>query len=376
MPALTPRAELAATFARLHGHFLQTVVPLWEGPGWNAQMQLAYEALGPDLAPAPVQRYRAMACARQLFLFTSLAPREGAAKRATALFKSLGAHFADPAHGGWFYSIDAAGQPLDRSKDLYTHAFIVFATAHYLALTRSPAAGAQLDSALKVIATRFARGDGLYQAALAENWADLGQGPLQNPLMHLAEAFLAVLEARPDTTCEAALVALCDAMLARFIDPEHGVLMEKPSGSAGNWFEPGHQFEWYYLLKASPLLREHPLCAQLENTFSYSERIGVHGGDVLAMLAASGEVKDGTRRIWAQAEYLRALTLRPGADTRVLAQLQRLQGQFLHPGGWYECRDAHGAVSRHDMPSTTPYHLATAYAATQRLRSIANPAHD
>jgi mannose-6-phosphate isomerase len=35
----------------------------------------------------------------------------------------------------------------------------------------------------------------------------------------------------------------------------------------------------------------------------------------------------------------------------------------MHPRGWFECKTADGQVSRADMPSTTPYHLATAYAA-------------
>ncbi|UFH49103.1 AGE family epimerase/isomerase [Pseudomonas sp. KNUC1026] len=360
MPAQT---SLPAVFQRVHRHFLEQVVPLWEGPGWNASLSLAYEALGRDLAPMPVQRYRAMACARQLFLFTCLSEREGAAERAATLFRSLDQYFLDASHGGWFYSVDARSQPLDRSKDLYTHAFIVFASAHYLGLVRTEQAQARLDAALAVIFERFASGDGLYWAALAEDWSSLGQGPLQNPLMHLAEAFLAVLKVRSDAHCEAALVALCDAMHAQFIDPEHGVLMEKPAGSQGNWFEPGHQFEWYYLLKTSPLLSTHPLCAQLDKTFAYSERIGVDNGHVLAMLAADGEVKDPTRRIWAQAEYLRALTVRESAAGQVLEQLRHFQAHYLPADGWYECRDGKGEVSRHDMPSTTPYHLATAYAA-------------
>jgi mannose-6-phosphate isomerase len=45
----------------------------------------------------------------------------------------------------------------------------------------------------------------------------------------------------------------------------------------------------------------------------------------------------------------------------VLQQLQALQQRHLHAGGWYECRDERGEVSRQDMPSTTPYHLATCY---------------
>ncbi|MNJ70649.1 N-acylglucosamine 2-epimerase [compost metagenome] len=77
------------------------------------------------------------------------------------------------------------------------------------------------------------------------------------------------------------------------------------------------------------------------------------------MLGSDGQVRDASQRIWAQAEYLRALALRPNSADKVLTQLQALQRDFLHAGGWYECRDANGAVSRSDMPSTTPYHLAT-----------------
>jgi len=72
-------------------------------------------------------------------------------------------------------------------------------------------------------------------------------------------------------------------------------------------------------------------------------------------------LRDGTQRIWAQAEYLRALTLRADGAERVQHQLKALQQRFLYTGGWYECRDGEGQVSREDMPSTTPYHLATCY---------------
>jgi hypothetical protein len=40
----------------------------------------------------------------------------------------------------------------------------------------------------------------------------------------------------------------------------------------------------------------------------------------------------------------------------------------LHSRGWYECKTPAGDVSRADMPSTTPYHLATAYASLPGAR--------
>ena len=358
--------DLTALFATVQQHFQGVIVPLWQGPGWNPALALPFEALDARHQPLPVQRYRAMACARQLYLFSSLIGQVPAAEqRAAALFRSLQQHFHDAEHGGWFYSIDAQGAPLDKRKDLYTHAFIIFACAHYWAKVREPLVESVLNAALSVVAERFASGDGLYQASLDQDWSSLGSGPLQNPLMHLAEAFLATLAVREDSPVQGALAALCEAMQRRFIDPQTGVMLEKPLGVVDNWFEPGHQFEWFFLLESSPLLRGTALHGSLDRAFAFTEDCGVdpQTGAVAAMLdlQATSQPRDATQRIWAQAEYLRALTLRPASQASLRRQLLALQQHFLHPAGWNECLDAAGKVSRQDMPSTTPYHLATCY---------------
>lgn len=362
----TSLPELTALFGAVQQHFVNVIVPLWQGPGWNADMALPYEALDAAHQPLPPQRYRAMACARQLYLFSSLiGVVDNAEVRAAALFRSLQRHFHDADHGGWFYSIDAQGKPLDQRKDLYTHAFIVFACAHYWSKSGDPLVESTLNAALEIIGRRFATGDGLYEACLNRDWITLETGPLQNPLMHLAEAFLATLAVSEDAQTQTALLELCTAMHKRFVDPQHGVLMEKPLGAVDNWYEPGHQFEWYFLLESSPLLRGSKLHAALDRAFAFTEFQGVEqpSGAVRAMLdlRQDGQPKDSTQRIWAQAEYLRALTLRQGSEAVVLRQLQALRQRFLHAGGWHECRDELGEVSRKDMPSTTPYHLATCY---------------
>ncbi|MCX2542833.1 AGE family epimerase/isomerase [Pseudomonas sp. COW5] len=358
--------ELTTLFGEVQQHFLDVIVPLWQGSGWNADMALPYEALDAAHQPLLPQRYRAMACARQLYLFSSLiGVVDNAEVRAAALFRSLQRHFHDAEFGGWFYSIDPQGKPLDQRKDLYTHAFILFACAHYWDKSREPLVESTLNAALEVIGRRFATGDGLYEACLERDWITLETGPLQNPLMHLAEAFLATLAVREDGQVKQALSELCTAMHKHFVDPQAGVLMEKPLGAVDNWYEPGHQFEWYFLLESSPLLRGSKLHAALDRAFAFTEQYGVvqSSGAVRAMLDLNmdGRPKDSTQRIWAQAEYLRALTLRPGSEAVVLRQLQALQQRFLHAGGWHECRDEQGEVSRKDMPSTTPYHLATCY---------------
>jgi len=360
------KPELCTVFTRVQQHFMDVIVPLWQGPGWNAEMALPYEALDAQHQPLPPQRYRAMACARQLFLFSSFIGNPqvpDAQVRAAALFGSLQRHFHDAEHGGWFYSIDPQGAPLDRRKDLYTHAFIVFACAHYWAKVREPLVESVLNAALEVVAEQFADGDGLYESVLAEDWSSLDAGPLQNPLMHLAEAFLATLEVRKDADTLAALDALTNAMQRRFVDVDKGVMLEKPLGAVDNWSEPGHQFEWFYLLESSAHLRGTPLHRSLTTAFAHAQAQGVDPvtGAVIAMLDVEGGIKEGTQRIWAQAEYLRALTLRPDSLALLARQLNALEQRFLHASGWNECLDSQGQISRSDMPSTTPYHLATCY---------------
>ncbi|MBW4968380.1 AGE family epimerase/isomerase, partial [Pseudoalteromonas sp. CR1] len=96
------------------------------------------------------------------------------------------------------------------------HAFIIFACAHYWAKVREPLVESVLDAALAVVAERFATGDGLYEAVLERSWSSLRSGPLQNPLMHLAEGFLATLAVREDAITQDALLDLATAMQKRF----------------------------------------------------------------------------------------------------------------------------------------------------------------
>ncbi len=242
-------------------------------------------------------------CARQLFLFSSLidhAEVPDARTRAGALFRSLQQHFHDAEHGGWFYSIDPQGKPLDRRKDLYTHAFIIFACAHYWAKVHDPLAESVLNAALNVVAERFADDDGLYEAQLDEDWSALGTGALQNPLMHLAEAFLATLSVRADPATQSAMDALVIHMQRRFVDTATGVMLEKPLGAVDNWYEPGHQFEWFFLLQSAPDLHGRELHESMTRAFAYAQAQGVdaQSGAVKAMLTLDGTVRDATQRIW------------------------------------------------------------------------------
>jgi mannose/cellobiose epimerase-like protein (N-acyl-D-glucosamine 2-epimerase family) len=361
--SLNERTQVAnpAPGAALRTHYSDIVLPLWRGAGFNAALGLPYEAVAPDThAPLPPKRYRAMACARQLFVFADA----GDLAHAATLFDSLRHYFLDPRHGGWFYSVDASGAPLERQKDLYTHAFVVFACAHYAKKSGDAAAFALLDDTSKLIEARFATDGALLDAVKTEDFGARIDGPLQNPLMHLTEAWLAAREATGEAVYDARLNALVQAVTAAFVDEASGCIAELPIGSAGNRLEPGHQFEWYFLAcgSAHAAFEKAGLSARLTRAFEFARRHGVdpETGGVCAALDEQGRVIDGTQRIWAQTEYLRALATH---GESIEQQIERFAARFLHARGWVECRAPDGEITRAEMPSTTPYHLATAYAA-------------
>jgi mannose/cellobiose epimerase-like protein (N-acyl-D-glucosamine 2-epimerase family) len=283
------------------------------------------------------------------------------------LFDALTRTFQDSDHGGWFYSVDARGVPLDTTKDLYTHAFVVFACAEYARRSDNHEALKLVHSTTALIQSNFATDGDLFNAALNVDFSTVTGTPLQNPMMHLTEAWLAACTATRDNVFGAALRRLAGAVARHFVHGPSGCVAELPIGTSGNRLEPGHQFEWYWLVRqAGALFDGTGLAEALARAFTFAQQHGVDpdNGGVCASLDEAGNIIDSTQRIWAQTEYLRALACHDDAAVRAALpqQIARFQRCFLQERGWFECKTSNGEVARADMPSTTPYHLATAYA--------------
>lgn len=363
MTAAQTNSTLAAHIRALREHFDSVILPMWMEQGFNGALGLPFESLdSASGAPLPATRYRAMACARQLYVFSE-AQGAAAARHADTLFESLRRVFRDEEHGGWRYSVDAEARPLDETQDLYTHAFVVLACAAYFRRSRNADARKLMLATASAIEARFKTTDSLYHAALS---ADLDQPlrpPAQNPMMHLTEAYLAAAQVAEPALFAQRLRSLAQGISHRFVHAPTQCISEERQGTAGNRLEPGHQFEWLSLVQGSaPVFEGLDLAESLPRAVQWSRSHGVDEGGVVASLDESGAVIDDTRRIWAQTEYLRVLAVQ-GDLPALAAGLAAFRSRFLHPGGWYECLDAGGKVVRPDMPSTSPYHLATCLSA-------------
>ena len=267
----------------------------------------------------------------------------------------------------------------DTAVDLYDQAFVLFALAHaYAARSASPkfAPATLLDIATglmtRIDADLRLEGGG-YRAGLPT------QPVLRsNPLMHLLEAMLAWVDAGVSGRFREVAIELCELATDHLIDHDRGAVGEcftdgwAPYGSAAaQSYEPGHQFEWAYLLmKAQSLLGidTRRTCAALQ---AFAERHGIDAARGVAFFSVDrdGRPTESRARLWAQTERLRTSLVFAGkgwgdaavsrrAAMESFTALQRFIDVPL-PGLWHEWMDAEGRFDIAPSPASSLYHLMT-----------------
>jgi mannobiose 2-epimerase len=154
------------------------------------------------------------------------------ARRAHA---DLVGRFHDTRHGGFFWSIDPTGAPLESRKQIYGQAFAVYALSEFHRATGEPTPLALALETARLI-ERHARDDehGGWLEAFARDWShipdvrlsavDLNEPKSQNTHLHVMEAYAGLLRAHPAAPIRLALADMLRTMLDRILDPRTGHL--------------------------------------------------------------------------------------------------------------------------------------------------------
>jgi mannose-6-phosphate isomerase len=184
--------------------------------------------------------------------------------------------------------------------------------------------------------------------------------------MHLLEASLAW-----ETVGEGGWSALSDEIaelaLARFVDRRAGVLHEffdadwrVLGDAAGGLVEPGHQFEWAWLLERWGRARGRPDALEIARQLYATGLKGVDAGSGIALTALWSDlsVRDGGARLWSQTEFLKA-ALMFGDEAQALRAAEGLALYLQTPrrGTWRDKRMADGGFVEEPAPATSFYHL-------------------
>jgi len=342
-----------------------TALPAWAARGFDERAGRFHERL--DLSGAPVAvPYRAMVQARQIFVFAHAAEQgwmtEGANLAETAmasLLRDFATDEGDETHFA-FAIHPATGSVCAEQRDAYAHAFILFALAALHRLNGDQRLLDKADRVIRFVERRLTdpQHGGLFDALPAP------YEKRQNPHMHLLEAYLLLARTAPGCGYEARAAALVSLFRRHFF--RDGVLLEY---FAPDWsvtrptWEPGHHFEWVWLLDEYRALTGDQLQAEMDALYRSATHQGVAAsGLVIDALSSDGEVLARSHRIWPHSEAIKAAATR-GERELADAMAGGLMRHFLDQpfaGGWIDHVSAEGAPLVDYVPASTLYHLVLA----------------
>lgn len=367
--------ELIANAAALTTWLRQAALPVWCTLGLNA-VGAFEESLGLD-GRRLVEPRRARVQTRQLYVFAEagrcgwMGPWKPVIK---AGLKPLGKAFLR-SDGLIRTRTSYGGEPLDETAYLYDQAF------YLLALSSISRAFGSTIFERDAVALR----DRLCEAAdIQGGMREAGAHPYQsNAHMHLLEASLAWEEAGRDPGWRLMSDQIVRLARTRFIDPEGGYIREffeadwSPAhGVNGRRVEPGHQFEWAWLLARYGQARSD------QNVISDARRLyaaGLHGVDPSRRVAIDEMNDDGSprlarARLWPQTEWLKASMYFashcsiPHQDEFLLQAglaLRAILSYLTAHGMWRDKMLEDGTFLEESAPASSFYHIMASYLQTR-----------
>lgn len=358
-------------------------LPAWNTHGVDWRDGGYFERLGAKAEPLHEPR-RTRVVARQIYVF-AVAQRLGWTGPAEALVQhglDFLLHRLKQTDGTFASSVQPDGTVVNDRFDLYEQAFALFALAR--AHPCLPTAGDML--AQQAAQTLSALNLGYRHPRWGYEESSPPSVPLKsNPHMHLFEATLAWEAHAPDeqiATWRNLSDELAHLALERLIDRHTGALSEyfdhdwqRMPDASGDVVEPGHQFEWAWLLIRWGTSRQHPDALQAAHRLiDLAERHGIcpTRGVAINQINHAMAPVDGQAKLWPQTERIKAwcamhsMASTPEQAAHALAQATRaIQGlmpylSYTTPGLWQEVMLPDGSFTAEPCRASSLYHIVCA----------------
>jgi mannose/cellobiose epimerase-like protein (N-acyl-D-glucosamine 2-epimerase family) len=329
-----------------------------------------------------------MVQARQIYVFAhaaSLGWFQDGGPLAEIAMKSLVRDFCQRADAetSFAFSVRQSGAIVSETRDAYTHSFVLFALSWLYRLNGDNKLIDLADTTTAFVTRNLL--DPKYEG-MFENFPLTVRDKRQNPVMHLLEAFLSLEHAAPGRGYLDRATALVTLFKERLFDGNQGVLLEH---FAQDWsdhddpdrrrrFEPGHHFEWVWLLHDYEALSGNDLGPWKTRLYDVARNDGIScSGLIYDEVGADMQVSKGSHRIWPHTEGLKAASVRFASgdkDALPFAEnlVQVLRGNFLgkpFDGGWTDQIDQARAPLLDYVPASSLYHLL--FAAAELAKAFA-----
>ncbi len=372
--ASTDLEDFTPSAARFTAWMRNHALPLWADQGWDRERGGFREFLGKDSKPCaePFRRIRVQA--RQIYVLAAahLMGWDGSALEiANQGFEYLADKGWLP-DGGWAHKLDAQGHVIDETRDAYDHAFVLLALAWLHRASGSDEALIWAGRTLSWLdAVLVDTEHGGYRESIPEVLPRR-----TNSHMHLLEALLALYDATRDVCYLDRADRIVGLFRQRFFDRQSGTLREffqddwaPASGETGRTREPGHHFEWAWLLDRYEARLGSPCTEEISALTAFADRHGKSDQNRLIhdSVDDQGGILSANHRLWCQTEALRTqLMLAERGHADQASRFDELTGAVfryhlnIEPIGlWHDRVDAGGTPIHEFAPASTLYHLMT-----------------
>lgn len=376
-------SDLQARAERLAHWLYQDALPLWADVGVDRARGGFFECLTLDGRPAEDLDKRMRVQARQVYVYSHAAVLgwDGPAYEvARAGVRFLTEHYWH-GEGGWIFSATPDGRAAAPRREAYEQAFALLAFAWYHRAFGADDAMAWVARTMAFLDERLADAvHGGYREALPDQLPRR-----QNPHMHLLEAFLSLYEATEDGAWLERARLLVGLFQDHFFDAETGTLREffteswaPAPGIDGRRLEPGHHFEWVWLLQRyQDLSGDDNVTEPARALYRFAEAQGTDSSDGMAydeVLSGDGASRD-SKRLWPQTEALKAqlVAFERWNDGRALDRAGRtIDAMFerylcLEPGLWLDQIHRDGRPMGKYVTAGIFYHLFLAFSEYLRV---------
>jgi mannose/cellobiose epimerase-like protein (N-acyl-D-glucosamine 2-epimerase family) len=281
---------------------------------------------------------------------------------------------------GWARRLDTQGNVIDPTADLYDNAFALFALAWFHRASGNADAIAWALRTVDYITTHLRHENGI---GFLHEKPPIGPRQ-QNPHMHLLEAALACLETAPQPKFEALALEVVSlfqtklfsqhsARLPEYFDEEMVAL----DNEQGRITEPGHQFEWAWILANTHKLLGLDTKDTARALIRTAEQDGVDPVTFVTynQVRDDGVALDKGSRTWPNTERIKAHIAAYelfGDDPRqaISDSIDILFARYLKmpvKGTWIDAFDGNGAPKYTAIPASTLYHVFLAFAEVLRV---------
>lgn len=227
------RARLTGLLKEMQHHLFNELAPFWQVRGVDKEHGGYLTYLDQDGNPTG-ETLKTLICQTRMIFSSSHAHRNNVGDGAFLPIAKQGVdflikHFWDDEHTGWFWTTEADGTPVNRSKLTYGQSFAIYALSEYTMASGDPRGLEMAEETLRCLKSlAFDEERGGFLEFMEEDWSLKKPGVYGGDRksfdvhMHLMEAFTNLYAASGNPEHKADAEYVIDLIFKHIIHPEHG----------------------------------------------------------------------------------------------------------------------------------------------------------